>query len=186
MKLLLIETEPGVAFPLEEQLLGDGHDVVQCNDEFGGPCKGVADHTECPMHSHIDLAIVARTEQSDRTLNEMGAVCAEQHRIPLVQVDPHEPDTALEDLDATAANARRKVEAEYAAAVRRELLQAGVEHAVEVEVSRTPYRVAAVVHLPERYSLATQQAALSDRARHAIRTHDPFVRVIDVSVVTVG
>jgi hypothetical protein len=185
MKLLLIETEPGAAFDIGDRLREEGHDVVQCNDQYGGPCKGVADHSACPMHSHLDLAIVARPDRSEATLNEMGGVCAKQHRVPLVQIDPLDP-VVTTDLEATVALARRKVETEYAAVVRRELRLAGVEHDVNVEVRRTPQRIGAVVHLPTRYALAAQQAALSDRARHAIRTHDPFVRVIDVSVVIDG
>lgn len=182
MKLLLIETEPGAAFNVEDTLLDDGHEVVKCNDGLGGPCKGVADHSKCPMHLHVDLAILARPDWAYATLNEMGSVCARQHRVPLVQVDPIEPEAMLDDIEVTAARARRKVEAEYAAAVRRELRDGGVDGDVAVQVRRTPHRIDASVHLPPSSFSPSQQAALSDRARHAIRTHDPFVRVIDVSV----
>ena len=183
MKLLLIETEPGIAFAIEDQLVNDGHEVVQCNDGLGGPCKGVADHRHCPLHSHIDLAILARPELADPTLNEMGSVCARQHRVPLVHIDPSAPDSTLDDLDGTVATARHRVEEACAAAVRHQLRQAGVDRDMAVDVTRTPHRIGATVHLPKDFSSPTQQNALADRARHAIRTHDPFVRVIDVSVV---
>jgi hypothetical protein len=31
---------------------------------------------------------------------------------------------------------------------------------------------------------ATRLSAVADRARHAVREHDPYVRAIDVAVVT--
>lgn len=183
MKLLLVESEPGLASSIEDRLTAGGHDVVTCADDLGGPCRGVADHTGCPLHGHVDLTILARHPVGGRTLGEMGAVCAEQHRVPLVEVDPADPTPVVDELDATVDLARRRVEAEDAAAARRELQRAGVDADVRVDVRRTAGRVEAVAHLPARWATPTQRAALADRVRHALRTRDPFVRVIDVSVV---
>jgi hypothetical protein len=183
MKLLLVESEPGLATAIEDRLSAGGHDVVSCADDLGGPCRGVADHAECPLHEHVDLTILARRPNDDRSLGEMGAVCSDQHRVPVVEVDPDDPAPVLDGLDATVALARRRVEAEDAAAARRELQRAGVDADVRIEVRRTAARVEAVAHLPARWATSTQRAALADRVRHALRTRDPFVRVIDVSVV---
>jgi hypothetical protein len=181
MKLLLIESAPGSAQTIHEHLLAQGHDVLSCNDSQGGPCRGVADHAECPLHGEVDLAVVARPhDEHQHTLNEMGAVCAAQHRIPTVEVDPALADDEMPSVEVAGALATRRVEAAYAAAVKHELgdVQA------RVEAHRRAGRVHVTVHLPDVPTDHTKLAAVADRARHAIRTYDPFVPGIDVSVAT--
>jgi len=180
MKLLLIESDPGSATPIHQHLVDEGHEVLSCNDEFGGPCRGVADHVECPLHSHVDLAIVARTPDDRHSLNEMGSVCASQRRVPIVEVDPAIVDDEMPSVVVAGALATRKVEAAYAAAVRHEL--GDIE--TDVEVHRQPSRIHVTLRVPATYTTAPQLSAVADRARHAIRSFDPFVAVIDVSVAT--
>ncbi len=62
MKLLLIESTPGNAEEIGADLIAEGHEVVTCADEHGGPCRGTGQHVDCPMESHIDLTIVAREQ----------------------------------------------------------------------------------------------------------------------------
>ena len=79
-----------------------------------------------------------------------------------------------------SALATRRVEAGYEAAVRAEL---GTVPAM-VNVRREPDRIHATVQIPQREATQSKLSAVADRARHAVREHDPFVSCIDVSVVT--
>ena len=179
MKLLLIESAPGNAAVIEQELLANGHEVVSCTDDQGGPCRGAADHHECPLEQHVDLAIVAREPDAPRLLGEMGAVCAGRHRVPVIEVDPENPAEDLPDLTVANALAARKVEAGYAQAVRNEL---GRVPAL-VDVRREPNRIVANVQVPASEGTPARLSAVADRARKAVREHDPYVGNIDVNVV---
>ena len=121
MKLLLIESTPGNAAAIESDLVAEGHEVVTCTDDLGGPCSGAIHHHDCPMEQHIDMAIVTREAGSPRTLAEMGSVCATRHRVPLVEVDPAEVADDLPSVAVATALATRRIEAAYATAIRHEL-----------------------------------------------------------------
>jgi len=179
MKLLLIESTPGNAAEIGAHLAADGHEIVTCADEHGGPCRGSTHHAECPLEDHVDLTIVAREANTPRTLAEMGSVCATRHRVPMVEVDPRQIDDELPSVEVAGAVATRAVEAAYAAAIRQEL---GHLPAL-VEVSRTPKRIHVTVQVPESQRSAMKLSAVADRARNAVRMHDPFVNGIDISVV---
>lgn len=179
MKLLLIESSPGNADVIERELLANGHEVVACTDAHGGPCRGAAHHEDCPLEQHVDLAIVAREPGSAHTLAEMGGVCASKHRVPLVEVDPANPADDLPDLTVANALATRKVEAAYAAAIRAELDQVPAL----VDVRREPKRIVATVQVPASNNTPAKLSAVADRARKAVRAHDPYVGNIDVNVV---
>lgn len=180
MKLLLIESTPGNATAIQSDLLADGHDVVTCSDDHGGPCRGVQHHRNCPMEQHIDMAIIARDPRAPHTLAEMGAVCAAQHRVPLVEVDPSDVGDDLPSVGVAHAVATRRVEAGFATAVRQEL---GGLPAI-VDVRREQKRVHITVQVPASIATASKLSSVADRARFAAREHDPFVSGIDVSVVT--
>ncbi|MEI8240449.1 MAG: hypothetical protein WCI22_13635 [Actinomycetota bacterium] len=180
MKLLLIESTPGNAAAISQNLVAEGHDLISCADEHGGPCKGTRQVDDCPMGAHIDLAIVTREPDSVHTLDEMGSVCAKRHRVPLVEVDPIHPADDLPSVDVAIALAARRVEAGYATAVRHEL---GHQGAI-VDVHRDTDRIQVNVKLPAAECTTSRLSAVADRARMAVREHDPFVRSIDVSVVS--
>jgi len=180
MKLLLIESTPGNAQEIGAHLLADGHEIITCADDHGGPCRGVNHHAACPMESHIDLTIVAREPGATHTLAEMGSVCATRHRVPLVEVDPSQADDEMPSVTVAKAVAKRAVEAGYATAVRNELSHV----AALVDVDRMENRVHVTVQVPAAQGSTPQQiSAIADRARHAVRTHDPYVAAIDVAVV---
>ncbi len=179
MKLLLIESTPGNATEIGAHLAADGHEVVSCADEHGGPCRGAADHAECPLEGHIDLTIVAREAGAAHTLAEMGSVCATRHRVPSVEIDPNQVADDLPSVTVARAVATRAVEAGYASAVRNELSHLPALVAVE----RTPERIHVTVQVPDSQRTAAKLSAVADRARHAVRQHDPYVKGIDVSVV---
>lgn len=178
MRVLLIESVPGQASVVESELRANGHDVVSCRDEGGGPCRGVAHHRDCPLDAPVDLTLVARTPAASRLLTEMGAVCATRHRVPVVEFDPADPADDIPDLTVTAALGRRRVEAGYAAAVYHEL--AGRD--VDVDIERTGDRVAVRLTVEETSPLTI--GSLADRARHALREYDPHIGTIDVTVVS--
>lgn len=180
MKLLLIESTPGNSATLRSGLEAEGHEVVSCNDERGGPCKGVARHHDCPLGEHIDMAIVAREPGSAHSLHEMGGVCAKGHRVPLVEVNPHDTTDGLPTVPVANALATRRVEEGYAQAVRAAITTIPVM----VDVRREPDRIHATVQMPSSAADRPSMTYAADRARAAIREHDPFVSCIDVSVVT--
>jgi hypothetical protein len=180
MKLLLIESTPGNSASLRSDLQSEGHEVVSCNDERGGPCKGVAHHHDCPLGQHLDMAIVAREPGSSHTLHEMGGVCAQGHRVPLVEVNPFDASESLPSVDVARALATRRVEEGYASAVR----AAVTTMPLMVDVRRDADRIHATLQIPASSADRVSMTYAADRARAAIREHDPFVSCIDVSVVT--
>jgi hypothetical protein len=181
MRLLLIESAPGNAHQIRTDLIDDGHEVLTCDDGVGGPCRGVDHHEDCPLERHVDLAIVTRTQGDPHTLAEMGSVCAQRHRVPLVEVDPFEVADDMPSVAVATALATRKVEAAHASAVRAELRDV----AAIVDVRRETNRVHATVQVPaSQGGTAQQMSAIADRTRHALREHDQFVSQIDVAVVT--
>jgi hypothetical protein len=181
MRLLLIESAPGIAFELEDRLAEDGHTVVSCNDEFGGPCLGVTHEADCPLNTHVDLAILSRPEHSEPTLNEMGIVCARRHRVPIVRVDGPcaEADLAQPgEIERAAYRATSAVEHAFAVAIEEHLS----EWDAVASVRRFPYKVAVNVRVPAGRATAAQRGTIADRARAVARLHDPFVPVVDVAV----
>jgi hypothetical protein len=180
MKLLLIESTPGNATAIESDLVAEGHEVLTCNDDHGGPCRGVDHHADCPMEQHIDMAIVTRSPGSTHTLAEMGSVCAARHRVPLVEVDPADVADDMPSVTVANALASRRVEAGFAAAIRQELGHV----AAIVDVRREIDRIHVTVQVPASEGTPAKLSNVADRARHAVREHDQFVRVVDVAVVT--
>jgi hypothetical protein len=178
MDVLVIESSPGIAHTLQHRLTRDGHEVISCNDSHGGPCRGVESNDTCPMSGHIDVAILARERGAAPSLNEMGSVCAMQHRVPLVTLYPGDEFGPGPSTEVAAAVARREVEAGYVAAVRQQL-----KHGVQdIVVSREFDRVHVTISVARSMSAQTI-SRLTDRARQAVREHDRHTAVIDISVV---
>jgi hypothetical protein len=178
MDVLVIESSPGIATTLQNRLTRDGHEVISCNDWRGGPCKGVESNDSCPLSNHIDLAILARERGASPSLNEMGSVCARQHRVPLVTLYPGDEFGPGASTEVAAAVARREVEAAYVAAIRRQLRH-GVD---DIAVQREYQRVHVTITVDKAMSAQTI-CRLVDRARQAIRHHDAHTPTIDISVV---
>lgn len=176
MKLLLIESSPGIAREISDHLTAEGHHLLTCHDDFGAPCKGVYQGGDCPVEQHIDLTILARDPQAARTFEEMGSVCATRHRIPMVEVDPR---SEVPPAIVAAAVATRAEMAGYANAIRLDL---GDLPAI-VEVERDDNRIHVTVQVPQEQGSPQALSAVADRARQAVRLRDPFVKIIDVSVL---
>jgi hypothetical protein len=178
MDVLLIESTPGIASSLQHRLIRDGHDVVSCNDSHGGPCRGVESSDLCPLDKHVDIAVLAREVGAAPSLNEMGSVCAQRHRVPLVTLYPGDEFGPGLSTDIAAAVAQREIEAGYVAAVRRQLGHIVGDITVVREHSR--------IHVTLTISKVADAQAISmiaDRARQAVREHDRHTPVVDVSVV---
>jgi hypothetical protein len=178
MDVLVIESSPGIATTLQHRLTRDGHEVISCNDSHGGPCKGVESNEACPMTQHIDVAILARERGAQPSLNEMGSVCALQHRVPLVTLYPGDEFGPGASTEIAAAVVRREVEAGYVAAVRRQLRH-GVD---DIKAEREYQRVHVTITVDRTMSAQTIDR-MADRARQAVRTHDAHTPTIDISVV---
>lgn len=180
MKLLLIESVPGQAHEIRDDLVAEGHDVVTCHDDQGGPCRGTDHHDSCPLEEHVDLAIITRAEGSPHTLHEMGGVCAHRHRVPSIEVDPAHVADDLPSVGVASALATRRVDAGYAMAVRHEL---GDMPAL-VHVDRHTDRIHVLVQIPASLATPAKVSHAADRARAAVRRHDPYSSVVDISVTT--
>lgn len=178
MKLLVLESEQGLARTVTSALTGAGHQVATCTDaDSDSPCRNVDEPFGCPLDHPIDVAVVVRPLGSADTLREMGAVCAERRRVPVVRVEPTNVDLE-QTLRAAAAAGKDRTEAACAAAVRAAL----APDEVRVEVSRDHDRTSVRVDLSEQAAdLAVW--AVADRAREAVRRYDPFVKAIDISVL---
>jgi hypothetical protein len=178
MKVLMVESQLGIADKLSTVLAEAGHQVLSCADEItDGPCRSVDNPGECPLHQRVDIAVVVRPEGSPDTLLEMGAVCAERHRIPVVHVDPSTTGDVGRLVHNALAAGRDRIEAAYAAAVRAAL----ASDQASVEVGGDSSRIWVRVGLPASGDHGPVWS-IADRARTAIRGYDPFVRSIDVSI----
>jgi hypothetical protein len=185
MRILLVADDIDDAHAVESSLIAEGHVVAECNDEFGGPCRGLDHLQECPLERQVDLAVIARSGNVHRSIGEMGSVCATRHRVGVIEIDPsQEREETTEQL---AAMAERTVCHEYERAILRELANAGRRDGVYVHVHRHVGTVLVTVTLDgaARSTMSDQEiAALADRVRDATRHHDRFARSIDVSVVS--
>jgi hypothetical protein len=177
MDVLVIESAPGIAATLEHRLVRDGHQVISCNDSHGGPCRGVESNAACPLLQHIDVAVLARERGAARTLNEMGAVCAVRHRVPVVTLHAGDEFGPGPSTEIAAAIARRAVEAGYVAAVRKQLGH-GVD---DIAVHREYQRIHVTLTVARDMSALTIRR-LVDRVRQAVRAHDAHTSAVDISV----
>ena len=178
MKVLLLEAQPAIESTVARTLRDAGHELVRCDDELdGGPCRAVRCDADCPLNSPVGVAVLARESGTPHLLYEMGAVCAERHRVPVVRVDPNKFDDVVELAVAGAAAGLDRLEARYAAAVRTAL---GAD-VLAVEASRAPDCVTVSVLAPMGIDWR-HRTMLADRARRTIRAFDPFVAVIDIGV----
>jgi len=194
MRVLLVEGAAGVGAPAESELVAAGHVVVGCEPaDPSSPCRGLESVGDCPLDAHgIDVAVVSRAS-TDLTASERGALCAARHRIPVVvSCEPHQaisfgPGTHTAGSDLVAACERAAISGvAHVAAVRRELLIAGVVTPEEVDgdnppisfdVSREPGRLRLVVRAPND---EPRLASITKSAAEALRRFDTHISVIDV------
>jgi hypothetical protein len=182
MKILLVANHPDDAVAVQRALLDEGHDVLTCHDDRGGPCRGVTTLDACPLEDAVQMAVVARTAHTHRGLGEMGAVCAARQRVGTVEVDPEDLDEVV--FSELAVQAESTVLHEYKAAIASRLAVAMPDLGpCRIDVHRVPSTVNVVVAVD--HELSPQRASsLADQTRAAVRGFDRFTQVIDVSVRT--
>ena len=184
MRILLVADDVDDGLAVDAALTADGHDVSSCNDEFGGPCRGL-DHIEaCPLEHHVDLAVVARAANTRRGLGEMGSLCATRHRVGVIEIDPGQPSG--ESIAGLHAQAERGICHAYERTIIEALRTSGESEGVFITVARNRGEVRVMVSADAGRSArmsSSDVAALADRVRDATRRHDRFARSIDVSVV---
>jgi hypothetical protein len=197
MRVLLVEGAPGSGAAAESELVGAGHTVVGCEAaDPSAPCRGLDVIGECPLDAgDVDVAVVARVAEP-LAPSERGALCAARRRVPVVLTgDPRHvisfgPGTHLAgaDLAATCEKAAASGAA-HAAAIRRELLIAGVLRPEDVddanpkvsfEVQRERGRLRLTVRVPDG---EPNQAGIVKAAQEALRRFDQWATVIDVVVL---
>jgi hypothetical protein len=89
MRILVMESETGIATPYEQELVEAGHEVVRCHEPGAPafPCAGVTDHEACPLeHGAVDVALLVRDPIAERpTARESGVACALRARVPVLE-----------------------------------------------------------------------------------------------------
>jgi hypothetical protein len=196
VKVLLVEGEAGAAAAAHHELRAAGHRVVGCEaGDASAPCRGFEPVGLCPLDAHdVDVAVVGRTG-GPLAASERGALCAARRRIPVVIAgEGHNavsfgPGTHLARADLVGACEHAAASGDaHVAAIRRELLMAGVVSRAEVDgpaatvlfaIRREPNRLRLEVHT----SVDDRRAsAIVTSAAGALRRFDPHTKVIDVVV----
>lgn len=178
MRILFVESRPSLGLEIADSLRAAGHEVVGCHDPDGlGPCTAASSGGPCPLDVPVDVAVVARLAQQEPTLEEMGGVCAERHRVPVVRVDPRHVGNVVATVEASAAVARSYTASMCAVAVRAALADVDLDVHATHGVDRwvVSIRVSEPIDDDRRWAIA-------DRARAAVRGFDAYAKVIDIAV----
>jgi hypothetical protein len=86
MRVLMLESHPGVANHAVAELTEAGHTIVRCDTpDRRYPCRGLKAVADCPLDEHVDVAVLVQEIGTHHV--EHGAVCAARCRIPVVAVD---------------------------------------------------------------------------------------------------
>lgn len=201
MRVLVVEAQPGGADEAKAALVAAGHSVVGCDSpEPHAPCRGLSAVGSCPLDDgDVDVAVVHHTGR-DLTVSERGALCAARARIPVVVDGDYRrsvsfgPGTFVAGVDLVdACVAAAGSGMAHAAAIRRDLLVAGVIDADDVagarprvgfHVEREPRRLKLTINVPEG---DRRTPNITKAAAEALRRFDTRASVIDVVVEpTVG
>lgn len=188
MKILLLESHPGVAREAVAELTGAGHTILSCTTEDREfPCRGLAGSDDCPLDGHVDVAVLAQEQGVDQLPH--GAVCAARSRIPVIDIGPGTaPETGgfrrwepgPVSLAATCAEAVADGSA-HARALRNGLANLGVAPGdVAVDVAREPRRLKVTLSLSD--SVRAREQDIVRFTANMARRYDPRVPVIDVVI----
>jgi hypothetical protein len=198
MRVLLLESEPGVAGDVTTELEDAGHVVVRCREpeHRGFPCRAIGDPGACPLHDGVvDVAVTVRSAASwTPSPGEDGVACALRAGVPLVVAgatagnpfaDWATATTGFDDVPSVCERAAAAPRAALGAAATEKLrdalgrtVRADVETA-RVEVFRVDGRLRVVAVLPEGVSRRDSELALT-RVVARLRELDPEAAGIDV------
>jgi hypothetical protein len=184
MRVLLMDSHPGVASPAETALHDAGHEIVRCRDPRTptDPCTAWTEG--CPLDGeHVDVAVDVRAVTGGiATPGEQGVVCASRAGVPVllageVALHPFRPFSPEEHEGeegvpaAAAAAVKHAITREEARIAEAASLAAG--HDVEVE--RQGDELVLVVRATEAAA-----GAAAVRAHAGARLADPSARRIRV------
>lgn len=196
MRVLVLESDAGIAAGYERALTDAGHEVVHCHEPGAPvfPCAGVPDPDGCPLHGgRVDVALLVRDPIVERPrAREAGVACALRARVPVLEPDrgsPHDPYVGFVDrfdgdvvtaLSAATASASRG----HAEAVLRHLRAAASAQGIDGSgLAVTAWRRGAAlrveVTLPADADPVLRGAA-SSWSITAARAYDPVVETIDI------
>lgn len=199
MRVLVVESEPGISQGYEQDLAAAGHEVVRCHEPGAPsfPCAGLVDHAACPLESTpVDVALLVRDPIDERpTHREAGVSCAMRARVPVIEPKRDDPvadpfagfvTTFEGDVVAAATAAAQASSPGHAEAVKAQLLRGPAGAALSpddlVVTAHRRGRVLRVeVHLPADAPEALVTSS-EGYAAAAARRFDPVVQVIDVVV----
>jgi hypothetical protein len=201
MRVLCVESEPGVAAAAVDQLEAGGHEVVRCYEEGAGrtaPCVGLDRPGSCPLDDPrgVDVVLDVRSgEQAMPTLREQGVTCALRQGVPLavsgrVEPNPFARWTAAvadpADVAGACAVAAQRALDELGAQVTRAVcrwLDGGYVPGVDVDtdVAHHGDRLELVIHRPPPE--AARDVAVAVRAHRAVRDAGVTVSAISISCV---
>ncbi len=194
MKILVLESDAGVADQTVQQLEQAGHQVARCHEAGGAafPCAALSDPHSCPAEHGVDVTLLVRSEAATTPSTlEDGVSCAIRRRLPVVVAgdtddSPFAPFATVVSGDVVtgveqAARGNQAGHAEAARGALTEVLElAGVDPAdVEVQVFRHGTDLKVILHLPAGMEAFHRQAA-AVRAAGAVRAFDPYATRIDV------
>ncbi|HTH05293.1 MAG TPA: hypothetical protein VL916_05460 [Ilumatobacteraceae bacterium] len=195
MKVLVLESHPGVAHDAELALAERGHAIVRCDTtDRRYPCRGLAFGGECPLDRHVDVAVLAQELGTSHI--EHGALCAARARVPVVELGTIRPAqrrplsmwsySTADNLLGECERAARDGSAHGEAVVGR-LLETGVVWPVEVArgivdvtVDRGENRLLMTIELSG--SARSRRGEIVRAATEALRDFDTRAAVIDIAV----
>jgi hypothetical protein len=194
MRILLVESHPGVGCQAAELLQAAGHEVATCHDESSGsPCRVFDEPSTCPLeHGAVDVALVVHESGSVATAPESGVGCARRARVPVVVCSrsghPFGPfvSEVQDDVVSAVEDAVRGRMPEHEKAARDMVLAAPAfghhdKSAVDVEVRRDRERLKVRVVVPASVPVG-YDPSLADRAVRGVRSFDRMAAIIDAAV----
>lgn len=198
MKVLVLETESGVADEAIGNLESAGHDVYRCHDASSRPFPCVAlEHQGCPLQREaIDVALSVRAVSgTDPTPLEDGVACALRSRVPLVvagasERHPYERwhgvavhgSDVVGACEATAAAADRELSEAATSAFQRVLARAGCpDQGASATVVHRAGGLQALLEPPGELD-RRMAGEVSMRLAAVLRALDRTARTIDVRV----
>jgi hypothetical protein len=195
LRVLVVESEPGVADAAAEELRAAGHEVVRCHERGAPvfPCNALADDRRCPLdEAPVDAALDVRSGVGPApTAWEDGFACAIRRRIPTVVTGAAGPG-AFETFSVTVASGQGVVDAceeaaaaplpAHAAIAERVLHSYGDGEALGTATAsvRVTRRHGELLVEVRGASEAAPRATLAARITGALRAHDRHARAIDV------
>ena len=195
MRVLVLESHPGVARDAEVALVQSGHSIVRCDTaDRRYPCRGLAAGGECPLDEHVDVAVLAQELGTDHL--EHGALCAARARVPIVELGTPPPTqqqplpmwthSSVDDLVPACEQAAHDGRAHAEAVVGR-LLETGVlwpeeiaRGVVDIAVERDGNRLLMTIQLSGW--ARSRRGEIVRAATEALRRFDTRPTVIDIAV----